>query len=68
MCFFFFLYNVFVQLVEILIHFLYNCYFSIHPERINEHDSGESLTIQRWTSRIAKMAQPDLDFIGIVLY
>ena len=31
---------------------------------MNEQDGMESLTIQRWTSRIAKMAQPDLDFIG----
>lgn len=33
-------------------------------ERMNEQDGSESLTVQRWTSRIAKMAQPDLDFIG----
>jgi len=33
-------------------------------ERMNEQDGMESLTIQRWTSRIAKMAQPDLDFIA----
>lgn len=31
---------------------------------MNEQDGSESLTVQRWTSRIAKMAQPDLDFIG----
>ncbi|KAI9550555.1 hypothetical protein GHT06_005057 [Daphnia sinensis] len=33
-------------------------------ERMNEQDGSESLTVQRWTSRIAKMAQPDLDFIA----
>ena len=33
-------------------------------ERMNEQDGSDTLTVQRWTSRIAKMAQPDLDFIG----
>ena len=37
---------------------------SLSLERMNEQDGSESLTVQRWTSRIAKMAQPDLDFIG----
>jgi len=32
---------------------------------MNEQDGSDTLTVQRWTSRIAKMAQPDLDFIGI---
>lgn len=36
----------------------------MYVERMNEQDGSESLTVQRWTSRIAKMAQPDLDFIG----
>lgn len=40
----------------------YFCF--VYVERMNEQDGSESLTVQRWTSRIAKMAQPDLDFIG----
>ena len=33
-------------------------------ERVNEMDGLESVACQPWTSRLPKMAQPDLDYIG----
>lgn len=47
-----------------LIWFFRDYFRFVYVERMNEQDGSESLTVQRWTSRIAKMAQPDLDFIG----
>ena len=37
--------------------------FSV-TERVNEMDGLESVACQPWTSRLPKMAQPDLDYIG----
>lgn len=37
--------------------------FSV-AERVNEIDGLESVACQPWTSRLPKMAQPDLDYIG----
>jgi hypothetical protein len=37
--------------------------FSV-TERVNEMDGLESVGCQPWTSRLPKMAQPDLDYIG----
>ena len=33
-------------------------------EKIGEQDGTDSIHCQAWSSRISKMAQPDLDFIG----
>lgn len=33
-------------------------------ERLNDTDGLEPVPCQPWTSRLPKMAQPDLDYIG----
>ena len=33
-------------------------------EKIGEQDGTDSIHCQAWSSRVPKMAQPDLDFIG----
>lgn len=33
-------------------------------ERMNDADGLEPVPCQPWTSRLPKMAQPDLDYIG----
>jgi len=37
----------------------------LFSERMNEVDGLEPIPCQPWTSRLPKMAQPDLDFTGM---
>lgn len=34
------------------------------PERVNDVDGVEPVPCQPWTSRLSKMAQPNLDYTG----
>lgn len=39
-------------------------YFAQQQERCHENDSTEPVVCQPWSSRLSKMAQPNLDFMG----
>ena len=43
-------------------------FFFFVSERLNDADGLEPVPCQPWTSRLPKMAQPDLDYIGKLLW
>lgn len=38
----------------------------LFAERVNDVDGVEPVPCQPWTSRLSKMAQPNLDYTGIL--
>lgn len=41
-----------------------NDFFARNPERCHETDAVEPVVCQPWSTRLSKMAQPNLDFMG----